>query len=267
MTLALLPLDKVQITFDDLRTNSSENTRQMLHQLFLYFDNHWMKSIPLALWNAHGYNHRTNSICQDFHNRLNQCIQKSHPNIWSFIKCLQGEEARFRHMLLRINVGAQRRRKIVSTNAIQQRINTLNECYTNNEIDRNQLLDGLSLIVANDLLELCQQQENLEKISLLLYMILRYLEIENETKLFATNECQKTTSDFKAADSRNFIDEKFYKVSKLKELSNKCKIKAIFASKYHCELNPIEELWCNQKHHLCKANVLSHQKITNTNLN
>ncbi|CAF0977410.1 unnamed protein product [Rotaria sordida] len=144
----LLPLDKVQITFDDLRTNSSENTRQMLHQLFLYFDNHWMKSIPLALWNAHGYNHRTNSICQDFHNRLNQCIQKSHPNIWSFIKCLQGEEARFRHMLLRINVGAQRRRKIVSTNAIQQRINTLNECYTNNEIDRNQLLDGLSLIVA-----------------------------------------------------------------------------------------------------------------------
>ncbi|CAF1131685.1 unnamed protein product [Rotaria sordida] len=148
MTLALLPLDKVQITFDDLRTNSSENTRQMLHQLFLYFDNHWMKSIPLALWNAHGYNHRTNSICQDFHNRLNQCIQKSHPNIWSFIKCLQGEEARFRHMLLRINVGAQRRRKIVSTNAIQQRINTLNECYTNNEIDRNQLLDGLSLIVA-----------------------------------------------------------------------------------------------------------------------
>ena len=64
MALALLPLDKVQMAFDDLRTNSSENAKQMLHQLFLYFDNHWMKSIPLALWNANGYNHRTNNICE-----------------------------------------------------------------------------------------------------------------------------------------------------------------------------------------------------------
>ena len=39
MALATLPLDKVQLAFYDLRTNSSENIKQALHQLFLYFEN------------------------------------------------------------------------------------------------------------------------------------------------------------------------------------------------------------------------------------
>ncbi|CAF3085475.1 unnamed protein product [Rotaria sp. Silwood2] len=148
MALALLPLDKVQLAFDDLRTKSSENTKQTLHQLFLYFENQWMKNIPLVLWNANGYSHRTNNICEGFHNRLNHRLQRSHSNIWSFIKCLQGEEAKFRHTLLQTNAGAQGRSKAATTTAIQQRINTLNERYANNEIVLNELLDGLSLTVA-----------------------------------------------------------------------------------------------------------------------
>ena len=64
MALAILPLDKVQLAFYDLRTNSSENIKQALHQLFLYFENQWMKNIPLILWNADGYCHRTNNICE-----------------------------------------------------------------------------------------------------------------------------------------------------------------------------------------------------------
>ncbi len=79
---------------------------------------------------------------------LNQRIQRSHPNIWSFIKCLQGEEARFRHMLLQMNAGAKGRPKTETSNAIQQRIDTLNERFTNNEINLTELLDGLSLVVA-----------------------------------------------------------------------------------------------------------------------
>jgi hypothetical protein len=64
MALALLPVDKVQIAFDNLRTNSSENVKETLHQLFLYFDNYWMQEIPLLRWNAHGLQHRTNNICE-----------------------------------------------------------------------------------------------------------------------------------------------------------------------------------------------------------
>jgi hypothetical protein len=84
----------------------------------------------------------------DFHNRLNHRIERAHPNIWSFIKCLQGEETRLRHMLLQIDAGAQARPQAAATLAIQQRIDTLNERYANNEIDLRKLLDGLSTVVA-----------------------------------------------------------------------------------------------------------------------
>ncbi len=49
------------------------------------------------------------SLMIGFHNRLNHLIQRSHPNIWSFKKCLPEEEARFRYMLLQMNASAQGR--------------------------------------------------------------------------------------------------------------------------------------------------------------
>ncbi|CAF3506924.1 unnamed protein product [Rotaria sp. Silwood2] len=107
-----------------------------------------MKEIPLSLWNAHGPQHRTNNICDSFHNRLNHRIEKSHPNIWSFIKCLQDEESRFRQMLIQVNAGAKRRPKATATTAIQQRIDTSNERYSNSEIDLQVLFHSLSTVVA-----------------------------------------------------------------------------------------------------------------------
>ncbi|CAF1345877.1 unnamed protein product [Rotaria sordida] len=148
MTLALLPVDKVQVAFDDLRTNSSDNVKETLHQLFVYFDNQWMEETPLSVWNTHGLRHRTNSICEGFHNHLIHRIERSHPNIWSFIECLQGKESRFRHMLIQMNAGAQGRPKTAATTAIQQCIDTLNERYSNNEIDLQALLDNLSTVIA-----------------------------------------------------------------------------------------------------------------------
>jgi hypothetical protein len=51
-------------------------------------------------------------------------------------------------MLLQMNAGAKGRPKTEISNAIQQRIDTLNERFTNNEINLTELLDGLSLVVA-----------------------------------------------------------------------------------------------------------------------
>ncbi|CAF5177285.1 unnamed protein product, partial [Rotaria sp. Silwood1] len=53
--------------------------------------------------------------------------------------CRQDEEAqsRSRHMLLPIDAGARDRSKTALINSTKQRINTLNECFTNNEIDLN----------------------------------------------------------------------------------------------------------------------------------
>jgi hypothetical protein len=47
-----------------------------------------------------------------------------------------------------MNAVAKVRPKTETNNAIQQRIDTLNERFTNNEINLTELLDGLSLVVA-----------------------------------------------------------------------------------------------------------------------
>ncbi|CAF3931339.1 unnamed protein product [Rotaria sp. Silwood1] len=135
MTLAVLPVDKVQVAFDDLCTNSSDNVKETLHQLFVYFENQWIEETPSSVWNAHGLQHRTNSICEGnlfllfyiysnsfirFHNHLIHGIERLHPNIWSFIEGLHGKESRFRHMLIQMNAGAQGRPKTATTTAIQQ---------------------------------------------------------------------------------------------------------------------------------------------------
>ncbi|CAF4646427.1 unnamed protein product [Rotaria socialis] len=148
MALALLPIDKIESSFHSLRVKSSTMVNQELHQLFLYFNHQWLVNVPLKIWNVYGCHHRTNNNCEGFHNRLNQRIQKSHPNIWMFIKLLQTEECRFRHLLLQMNAGAQARKKVPVANMIQKRIDTLYDRYNGDEMDVDQLLDGLSLTIA-----------------------------------------------------------------------------------------------------------------------
>ncbi|CAF3615074.1 unnamed protein product [Rotaria sp. Silwood1] len=111
MALALLPVDQVESSFYILRKTASATVKQELHQLFLYFDNQWITNVPLNIWNVHAFHHRTNNNCEGFHNRLNKRIEKAYPNMWTFIKCLQNEENRFRHLLLQMNAGAQARKK------------------------------------------------------------------------------------------------------------------------------------------------------------
>ena len=52
----------------------------------------------------------------------------------------------------------------------------------------------------------------------------------------------------------------FYDVSKLELLGEKYNVKVIFCPKYHCELNPIEGLWCFQKGYVRKR---TNQKFEN----
>jgi hypothetical protein len=59
------------------------------------------------------------------------------------------EESRFEHLLIRFSTGVQRRPKSTLADAIQKRINVLNERYNNKEINAEDLLNGLSLLIAN----------------------------------------------------------------------------------------------------------------------
>ncbi|CAM2728336.1 unnamed protein product [Rotaria socialis] len=85
-----------------------------------------------------------------FHNRLNLRVAKHHPNIWILIRCIQGEEIRFNHVLIQMIGGLTCRTKTAATNAIQQRIDTLYLRYQNNEITVDELLLGLSYVVAKN---------------------------------------------------------------------------------------------------------------------
>ena len=86
-----------------------------------------------------------------YHNRLNSRISKYHPNIWAFIRCIQGEENRFNHLLIQMKGGLSARSKTKKTQAIQQRIDTLYDRYLSGDADRNDLLEGLSFVVAKNI--------------------------------------------------------------------------------------------------------------------
>ena len=127
------------------------------------------KKIDLKQWDVYGLEIRTNNnaegflICSyltiliysyvfiGFHNRLNSRLSKSHPNVWTFIQCIQGEEHRFNHLMIQMKAGLSARPKTNRTQAIQQRVNTLYSRYANGDISATDLLDGLSFVVAKNI--------------------------------------------------------------------------------------------------------------------
>jgi hypothetical protein len=57
MALPLLPVQEIQRAYEEL----SENVPVELDPLFEYFENWWMKQVPLNLWNVSNLQSRTNN--------------------------------------------------------------------------------------------------------------------------------------------------------------------------------------------------------------
>ncbi|CAF2727901.1 unnamed protein product [Rotaria sp. Silwood2] len=153
MALALLPLSLVIEAFDNLYDSvleSSSTTFKLLEPLFKYFENQWIKTVEIKRWNAYGIQMRTNNNCEGYHNRLNSRVCKYHPNIWTFIRCIQGEENRFNHLLIQMKGGLAARPQTKTTQAIQKRIDNLYARYENKEVSPDELLEGLSFVVAKN---------------------------------------------------------------------------------------------------------------------
>jgi hypothetical protein len=66
MALALLPPDEVETSFSNLRATARVEVKKELCQLFLYYDDYWINTVPLEMWNVYRCKHRTNNICEDF---------------------------------------------------------------------------------------------------------------------------------------------------------------------------------------------------------
>ena len=77
MTLPFLPIDGVETSFYTLRATADPEVKRKLRDVFLYFDNYWLNTVPVEMWNVHWYNYRTNNICEDIYNLSSTTIDKN----------------------------------------------------------------------------------------------------------------------------------------------------------------------------------------------
>ena len=166
MVLPLLPEPIIEDTYDGLIAAMPQQLKNSLKDLLEYFQQQWFVEVPISQWCVHGRNIRTNNNAEGepfllfnskchfrlfniaFHSRFNCRVQVSHPNIWSFIKVLQGEENRFHHMYVQFSAGLGSRPKQAKTIAIQRRIDNLGKRYYDSAISAMEYLEGLSFTVA-----------------------------------------------------------------------------------------------------------------------
>jgi hypothetical protein len=88
------------------------------------------------------------SSLSGWNNRFNKRMNKTHPNLWAFITCLQAEEVIFRQQSLKLRAGAQKKTAL-KTLSMQRQIDNLKTRFHSGAIDRTELLTGLSLLVAS----------------------------------------------------------------------------------------------------------------------
>ncbi|CAF4356626.1 unnamed protein product, partial [Rotaria magnacalcarata] len=129
MALPLLPEPDIEDTYDELVRDLSTNMSKKMKHLLEYFREQWFAKVPVSQWCVHGLSMRTNNNAEAFHSRFNRRVLVHHPNIWSFIKFLQGEESRFYHMNIQFSAGLGARAKQAKTIAIQRRIDCLDKRY------------------------------------------------------------------------------------------------------------------------------------------
>ncbi|CAF3345271.1 unnamed protein product [Rotaria socialis] len=165
MALPLLSEAIIEDTYDELITTIPSTLKDTLKDLLQYFQEQWLNKVPVPQWCAHSLNIRTNNNAEGdrflvfnseiyllmlhltFHSGFNRRVQISHPNIWSFVKLLQGEENHFHHTYVQFMADLGTQSKQAKTVAIQRRMDKLGERYYDGAIHAMEYLDGLSFAV------------------------------------------------------------------------------------------------------------------------
>ena len=154
LALAFVPQDEVANAFELLAAEAPEDLQPVLD----YFENTYVSGRPARgrrravppryipqLWNHHlsalNKSHRTNNCSEGWHNRFNQLVGKSHPDIYTFINEVKKEQAFVESSIAELSLGKKvkisPRRKWLE---VQNRIQGIVAQYDTYNDDDNLLL-------------------------------------------------------------------------------------------------------------------------------
>ncbi|CAF2981494.1 unnamed protein product [Rotaria sp. Silwood2] len=160
MALALLPIELIEDAVHLLEDDSLSEMKDF----FKYFKYQWLTRVPPTYWNVSTLEFRTNNFAEGellsflekcaslfchigWHNKFNNRVDKTHPNVWRLFGCLQREELSFRQQLGKINC-AMKKKKNDTGCFIRTQIATLTERHEKKQITLLEFINGLSMIVA-----------------------------------------------------------------------------------------------------------------------
>jgi hypothetical protein len=162
MALALLPIELIEEAAQLLENDSLEE----MTDFFKYFKYQWLTRVPPKYWNVSTLEFRTNNFAEGelwslfrkyasvfchigWHNKFNNRLDKTHPNVWRLFECLQRQELLFRQQLGKINCGMEKKKN--DTGCLTRiEIATLTERHEQKQITLLEFIHGLSTLVAQN---------------------------------------------------------------------------------------------------------------------
>ena len=145
MALPFLPEAEIQAAFGWL-LDIVHDLHPTMQAFTNYINQQWVNNgqLPLARWNCHGADVRTNTGMEGWHSRFNRKVGVAHPNSWALMECLQRENSRSELLTAQIEGGARVPVGWALSTQLNTRIQTLEQRRQYNEFDT---LDFLSHLI------------------------------------------------------------------------------------------------------------------------
>ena len=108
-----------------------------------YIDHQWVSNghLPLAKWNCHRMDIRTNNAVEGWHSRFNRKVRVAHPNTWMLMEYIQQENSRSELLAAQIEGGA----RVSAGRSIYTQLNTrIQVLYRRKEDNELNIPDFLS---------------------------------------------------------------------------------------------------------------------------
>lgn len=147
LALPHIPHDSVGDTFAfTIMATAPFVTHPASQQFADYFSTTWLEndSYPIEMWNQYGVEHRTTNAAEGWHNKINDKVSKSHPNVFDLVKILRQEQESVDLSIVQLTNGSGEQQMKKKYRTLKARHNRLRERFEQNEISVTQLLYAIS---------------------------------------------------------------------------------------------------------------------------